>query len=126
NYPGLFSPETEQLDPNFTSMYDLKELMANRRGRLAADRPHQFKLDGYYAMTVDEVGRFVFGTSVRAASGIPHNYLGSHVAYGLSETYILPRGMAKRSPFTTRFDVHLAYGRRLHRDFFLEAFVDIF
>ena len=30
NFPGLFSPETGQLDPNLTSMFDLPELMGNR------------------------------------------------------------------------------------------------
>src|SRR5690606_20951439 len=37
NYPGLFSTETLQLDPNLTSMYDLADLMANRYGRLGHD-----------------------------------------------------------------------------------------
>lgn len=126
NFPGLFSPETGQLDPNLTSMYDLPELMANRTGPLAADRPHIVKVDGYYALNLEEIGKFVFGTSVRASSGIPHNVLGAHPVYGFGETYILPRGDAERSPFTTRFDVHVAYGRKLSRTTMLEAFMDVF
>jgi outer membrane receptor protein involved in Fe transport len=126
NFPGLFSPETGQLDPNLTSMYDLPELMANRTGALAADRTHLLKVDGYYKLDAKELGSFVFGTSVRASSGVPHNILGAHPVYGTGETYILPRGTAQRSPFTTRFDVHAAYGRKLNRSTALEAFVRVF
>ncbi|MBW2278718.1 MAG: TonB-dependent receptor, partial [Deltaproteobacteria bacterium] len=126
NFPGLFSPETGQLDPNLTSMYDMPELMANRYGDLAVDRPHQVKLDGYYMRTVENVGRFSFGGSARATSGIPHGYLGAHKWYGLGETYILPRGEAGRSPFTTRFDVKLQYGRELGGGRMIEVFADVF
>ncbi|MEO8549887.1 MAG: TonB-dependent receptor, partial [Kofleriaceae bacterium] len=37
NYPGLFSTETGQADPNITSLYDLPDLMANRYGPLGLD-----------------------------------------------------------------------------------------
>ncbi|MFH0899985.1 MAG: TonB-dependent receptor, partial [Pseudomonadota bacterium] len=56
NYPGLFSPDTNQLDPNVTSMYDLTELVANRDGPLPHDRPHTFKLDGVYGIDLREAG----------------------------------------------------------------------
>ena len=126
NFPGLFSPETGQLDPNLTSMYDLPELMANRTGPLRHDRPHNFKLDGYYSLDAKEVGFFNFGASVRAISGVPHNTLGRHISYGARESYILPRGTAPRSPFTTQFDVQAAYGRNLSKDISLQAFVRVF
>src|SRR5262249_41933905 len=48
NFPGLFNPDSGQLDPNITSQYDLYELLSNRRGPLPADRPHMLKVDGYY------------------------------------------------------------------------------
>lgn len=126
NHPGLFSPETGQLDPNLTSMYDLPELMANRTGRLAADRPHNLKIDGYYRLEAKKIGFFNFGTSVRAASGIPHNVLGAHSSYGADESYILPRAAAARSPFTTQFDVQAAYGRQLSKTVQLQAFLQVF
>jgi outer membrane receptor protein involved in Fe transport len=125
NYPGLFSPETGQLDPNLTSMYDLPELMANRYGDLAHDRPHLVKLDGFYRLALDEIGFFTFGASARAQSGIPTNTLAAHPAYGLGESYLLPRGRG-RTGFTTRFDTHVAYGRALAGNMRLEAFVDVF
>lgn len=126
NYPGLFSPETGQLDPNVTSMYDLPELMANRAGALSADRTHLFKVDGYYQLDLAQIGYFVFGSSIRASSGISHNYLGSHPLYGEKESYILPRGTAPRSPLSTQVDVRVQYGRQLGNDMRLEAFLDVF
>jgi outer membrane receptor protein involved in Fe transport len=126
NFPGLFSPETGQLDPNLTSMYDLPELMANRYGELAADRPHLLKIDGYWQKVMKDIGRFTVGTSFRAGSGSPYNTLGSHPLYGTGESYLLPRGTGGRSPFTTRIDTHLGYGRVLAGGRIVEAFVDVF
>jgi outer membrane receptor protein involved in Fe transport len=126
NYPGLFSPETGQLDPNITSQYDLPELMANRYGNLPADRPHNLKLDGFYKLAVSpDVGYFIFGGRIRALSGIPSNTLGAQSVYGSDESYILPRG-EDRLGLTTRFDSHIAYGRDLSDGMHLEAFVDVF
>ncbi|MCG8425193.1 MAG: TonB-dependent receptor [Proteobacteria bacterium] len=126
NFPGLFSPETGQLDPNLTSMFDLPELMANRTGRLAADRPHNFKLAGYYRLDARELGQFVFGANVRAVSGIPHNVLGRHIDYGARESYLLPRAIAPRSPFTTKFDIQVAYGRQLAKNTRIEAYLQVY
>jgi hypothetical protein len=126
NYPGLFSPETGQLDPNLTSMYDLPELMANRYGSLPADRPHLLKLDGYYRLMLENIGYFTFGASIRGQSGIPRNTLGAHAVYGLGESYILGRGEGGRTDLTTRFDTKVAYGRMLSDSMRLEAFVDLF
>jgi outer membrane receptor protein involved in Fe transport len=127
NYPGLFSHETEQLDPNLTSLYDLPELMANRYGNLGSDRPHLVRLDGFYRLLLDpSIGFFTFGAAIRAQSGLPINTLGRHFGYGRGESYILERGTGGRMGLTTRFDTHVAYGRNLSEGTRLEAFVDIF
>ncbi len=127
NYPGLFSHETNQLDPNLTSMYDLPELMANRYGNLGADRPHLVKVDSFYRIMLDQsIGFFTLGASVRGQSGLPSNTLGAHPAYGQDESYILERGSGGRMGVTTRFDTHVAYGRALSEGMRLEAFVDVF
>jgi outer membrane receptor protein involved in Fe transport len=127
NYPGLFSHETNQLDPNLTSLYDLPELMPNRYGNLGADRPHLIKLDGFYRLLLDPtIGFFTFGASARAQSGLPINTLGTHVGYGDGEAYLLPRGEAGRMGMTTQFDTHVAYGRALTDGMRLEAFIDVF
>jgi len=126
NYPGLFSNETNQLDPNLTSQYDLPELMANRYGDLGSDRSHLIKLDGFYRLDANEIGDFTFGGSARGQSGIPINTLGGHPAYGPGESYLLPRGEGGRLGITTKFDVHLAYGHALSAGMRLEGFVNVF
>lgn len=128
NYPGLFSPQSGQLDPNTTTMYDLPELMANRYGPLPGDRPHQLAIDGWYGFSVAGAGTFVLGSRFRASSGRPRNALGANVLYGPKETWILPQGSAGRTPSTTRLDVHAAWLRPLSRsrETELELFVDVF
>jgi hypothetical protein len=126
NYPGLFSTETLQLDPNLTSLYDLPELMANRYGKLGHDRPHNLKVDGFYLFDLKKNGQIVAGGSWRTQSGLPHNALAQHVVYGDSESYLLPRGAIPRSPVTTQFDVRLAYGYRMNKTTTLEGFINVF
>jgi hypothetical protein len=126
NYPGLFSTETGQNDPNITSLYDLPDLMANRYGPLGLDRPHNIKLDGFYLFDLKKAGQIVAGASFRGQSGIAHNVLGGHPIYGSGEAYLLPRGSAMRSPFTTQFDARLAYGYPLTKTTKLEGFVTVF
>jgi outer membrane receptor protein involved in Fe transport len=121
NYPGLFSTETNQLDPNLTSMYDLPDLMANRYGATGLDRPHLFKVDASYA-----VGPVVLGASARAQSGLPINALVGHPLYGQGESFLLSRGSLGRAPMTYGLDTHLAFGHNLGKQRRIEAFIDIF
>ena len=125
NFPGLFSTETGQLDPNITSQYDLPALLANRYGPLGLDRPHNLKVDGFYRFDLKQAGLITVGASVRAQSGIPHNVLGADATYGPGESYLLPRGAAERSPTTGQADIHLSYGRRLNKNTVLEVFGNI-
>jgi carboxypeptidase family protein len=128
NYPGLFSTETGQLDPNITSLYDLPDLMANRYGPLGLDRPHNFKVDGFYRFDLKKAGALTTGASFRAQSGLAHNVLGAspHPGYGAGESYVLGRGQLGRSPVTSQMDVHLSYGYQLNKTTFLEGFVNVF
>jgi hypothetical protein len=126
NYPGLFSTETGQNDPNITSLYDLPDLMANRYGALGLDRPHNIKLDGFYMFDLHGAGQIVVGGSFRGQSGIPHNVLGAHPIYGSGEAYLLGRGTAERSPFSTQLDARLSYGHPLTKTTKLEGFVTVF
>jgi len=127
NYPGLFSTETGQNDPNITSLYDLPDLMANRYGPMGLDRPHNVKLDAFRAFDLGKRrGSLIAGTSFRATSGIPHNVLAAHPIYGSGESYLLERGVAERSPFTTQLDMRLAYAHPLSKTTRLEAFVNVF
>jgi outer membrane receptor protein involved in Fe transport len=126
NYPGLFSTETGQLDPNITSQYDLPDLMPNRYGPSGLDRPHNLKVDGFYAFDLKKAGLAIVGASLRAQSGIPHNTLAAHPIYGQGESYLLPRGALYRSPATAQVDTHISYGYQLNRTTRLEGFIDIF
>ena len=100
--------------------------MANRYGAMGLDRPHNLKVDGFYRFDLKQAGLVTIGASVRAQSGIPHNVLGADPSYGPGESYLLPRGVAERSPTTGQADVHLSYGRRLNKATILEVFGDVF
>jgi outer membrane receptor protein involved in Fe transport len=126
NYPGLFSTETLQDDPNLTSLYDLPELMANRYGFMGLDRPHNLKIDGFYAFDFKKAGALITGASWRTQSGIPHNALGAHPIYGPSEAYLLPRGSFPRSPVQSAGDIHVSYKYSINKNTALEAFVNVF
>ncbi|ACY17992.1 TonB-dependent receptor domain-containing protein [Haliangium ochraceum] len=127
NFAGLFSPDTGQLDPNFTSRYDVPELMTNRYGRLASDAPHQIKLDAFYHLPIPaELGALIVGGRFRGRSGRPHNYLADHPIYGAKEVVLLPRGSGERNDFVTSVDLQLTYGRALSEDMGLEVFVSVF
>jgi hypothetical protein len=115
NYPGLFSTETGQLDPNLTSMYDLPELMSNRYGAMGLDRPHNLKVDGFYQFDLKKAGIVTLGASLRGHLGYPAQRPGaSHRLYGVDESYLLPRGSVGRAPFTTTADIKATYGRKIN------------
>jgi len=126
NYPGLFSTETGQLDPNITSQYDLPDLMPNRYGPSGLDRPHNLKVDGFYSFDLKKAGLLILGASFRAQSGTPHNTLAAHAVYGAGESYLLPRGALYRSPASSQLDTHFSYGYQLNKTTRLEGFIDIF
>ncbi len=48
NYEGLYQNETNYIAPNGSNAYDYPDLYANQTGPLPNDRPHLFKVDGYY------------------------------------------------------------------------------
>lgn len=126
NFPGLFSADNGQVDPNISSQYDLIELLANRDGPLPQDRPHYFKLDGYYKHDMNKAGEITGGTRFRALSGTPIDALGRHYLYGFGESFLLPRGEMGRTQFDYGVDLHLAYGRDLGKGMHLEVFTDFF
>jgi hypothetical protein len=127
NFPGLFSADNGQVDPNITSQYDLIELLANRDGPLPQDRPHYFKIDGYYIYDLPgTAGSVTTGTRIRALSGTPIDALGRHYLYGFGESFVLPRGAMGRTEFDWGIDIHLAYSRKLGKGMELEVFTDLY
>lgn len=109
NYAGLFRPETDQLDPNINSDFDLKSLTVNREGYLPGDSRHQIKLFTAYEFVINECNLIQAGVAVRAASGGPTEYLGSHPLYGGDEVFILPRGSGERLPWFASIDLNVGY-----------------
>jgi hypothetical protein len=125
NYPGTFQASNGQLDPNISSQYDLRELLVNRDGPLPNDRPHILKVQGSYFVPFGQ-NTLVFGLAFNMQSGTPIEVLGANTLYGVSETFILPRGSGGRTPTLTSFDLHVSYRRQLSRLFGFEAYADVF
>lgn len=125
NYPGLYSQTTGQLNPNNSSQFDLTDLLANRSGPLPNDRPHNFKLTGFYDQPIGERSKLSFGVTFTAISGRPVEVLGAHPFYGPNEVFILPRGSGGRTPTVTQFDLHVGFDQKLGRGIGLAVFADV-
>jgi hypothetical protein len=126
NYPGFFRPETQQLDPGITSMFDLAGLLSNQKGPLPGDQPHSFKLYGSYAFDFGPKFQASVGTAFRATSGTPVNYLIAHPDYGAGEGYGLPRGSAGRTPTVTNLDMKFGAAYTITPPYQVKFTVDIF
>ena len=107
NYPGLAnSDEVARVAPNVTRLFDAPYMSFDRNGnpvfgRLNTDRPHQFKLSGFYQLpTLTSVG-----AAFVAASGIP---ITRQVNIG-STTPVFYAGRLSdgRTPTYTQFDLQL-------------------
>jgi hypothetical protein len=126
NYPGFFRPETGQIDPGITSMFDLAGLLANQNGPLPGDMPHSFKLYGSYAFDFGPKLQANAGTALRITSGTPVNYLIAHPDYGPGEGYGLPRGSAGRTPTLTNLDLKGGVTYTITPPYKVQFTVDIF
>ncbi len=126
NYQGLFSSNNGQVDPNITSLFDLPELMANRDGLLPQDRPHSFKIDGYYVFDFKEVGSLTTGLGFVALSGTPKSATAAHYLYGRNETMLLERGVMGRNEFEYDANIHVGFKRDLGKGMTLEGYMDFF
>ncbi len=126
NFPGLYSTETDQLDPNLTSLYDLPDLMANRYGPLGLDRTHNLKIDGFPPVRSEAGGRAHDGRQLPRAVWHRPQRARSAPIYGDGEAFLLPRGVLARSPVTAQLDLQVGYGRRLSKATTFEGFVRVF
>jgi Carboxypeptidase regulatory-like domain len=125
NYVGLYDADNDQRDPNLSTQYDVPGIMVNRNGRLPNDRPHLIRLDGYYTHPFTR-SSLTAGLGFVGRSGQPLSALGSFQSPEDYDSFILPRGSMGRTPFVTRFDLHLGYRRSLPGKLAVEAFLDIF
>ncbi len=125
NYAGLFQPETQELDPNLNSDFDLPSLLVNREGPLPGDHTHDLKFSGARDF---HVGNQVItpAASWRSTSGEPFSYLGAHPRYGPDQVYIIPRGEGGRLPWHHSLDAHLTYTIPFGEDVSLSVLADVF
>ncbi|MFP2925723.1 TonB-dependent receptor domain-containing protein [Pyxidicoccus sp. 3LG] len=126
NYPGLFRPETSQLDPNILSDFDLVELLENRTGLLPFDRTHQIKVFGAKEFNLTSALSASVGVSYRGNSGTPINYYGAHDAYGTDESFVLPRGAGGRTPWINTIDSNVGVNYRVSKDSVVSLTLDVF
>ncbi|WP_225888593.1 TonB-dependent receptor [Myxococcus xanthus] len=126
NYPGLFRPETGQLDPNILSDFDLIELLENRTGLLPFDRTHSIKVFGAKEFNISNALSASLGVSYRGNSGTPINYWGSHWAYGTDESFVLPRGAGGRTPWINTIDSNIGVNYRVSKDSVVSFTLDVF
>lgn len=126
NYPGLFRPETQQLDPNSNAEFDLASLLINRDGPLPGDSTHEIKVFGAKSFNLPGGMALDLGLSLRSRSGAPTDFWGAHYIYGTDETFILPRGSGERLPWVHNVDAHLGYSFKLAKDSELIITMDVF
>jgi len=126
NIAGLFRPETGQLDPNINSDFDLLSLLPNRTGPLGTDNRHQLRIGGAYDFTFAQRHHLNVGANVRATSGAPTSYLGSHGLYGPGEVFILPRGSGQRLPWSYTSDINVRYGLGFANGHLMEAYANVY
>jgi outer membrane receptor protein involved in Fe transport len=128
NYPGLFRPENNQIDPNLTSEYDLASSLANKNGPLPTDIPNSFKVDGAYIYDLNAKTQITLGGSVRVDQGTPLSVLARNPdrpSYGPTESFVLPRGADGRLPWQYSISLRAAASRRLSESYVLSLSVDL-
>jgi outer membrane receptor protein involved in Fe transport len=126
NYPGLFRPETGQLDPNILSDFDLISLLPNRTGLLPYDRTHSVKLFGAKEFNITNALSASVGMSYRGNSGNPINYYGAHPIYLQDEAFVLQRGTGGRTPWVNIIDSNVGVNYRIGKDQVVSFTLDVF
>ena len=124
--PGLFRPETGELQPNLLSDDDLAALSGNRSGRLPGDRPHALKAEAARVIELTPALALTLGGAFRMHQGGPTSYLGATAPAGAFDMYILPRGLADRLPWLWQLDLRAALACRLTATYTLGATLDVF
>ena len=103
NYDGAVNEALEVTTPGFNPDFDWPPLWHNAYGRLYLDRPHRFRLDGYWATPL----KLSMGVQVFAESGVPLDQLG-YFQYN-SDVFLVPRGSAGRLPTRRGANLTLSY-----------------
>ena len=126
NYGGLLRTDSDQLDPNLSSDYDLVGLQGNKTGPLGLNREHQLKLAGSYNASLSSDVSFVPSMNFQAYSGIPVNALAGNEYYGFSEVSLLPRGTPGNLGWTYQVDLGAKVIWAISGPYTLQFSLDIF
>jgi len=104
NYDGGVSAIENQTSPGINVDFDYPLLYHNSYGRLYLDRPHSFRLDGYYATPI----KLFVGLQGYLQSGAPQSRYG-YTLFGFSDTQLVPRGTDGRLPTAWEANLTLGY-----------------
>ncbi len=106
NYDGGVNQGAEGLTwPGVNMDFDYPALWHDAYGTLGLDRPHRFRLDGYYVTP----WRLSVGLQVFVESGAPLNQMGFfNSGYG-AVVFLVPRGSAGRLPTLWGTNLQLSY-----------------
>jgi len=106
NYDGEVSEGYYgQTDPGINADFDYAAFNHNAYGRLFLDRPHRFRLDGYYVTPF----RLTIGLQGYVTSGAPLNKIGFFNDFYGSYIQLVPKGYAGRMPTQWEANLSLAY-----------------
>ncbi|MFY8281936.1 TonB-dependent receptor [Pseudoalteromonas sp. SSMSWG5] len=115
NTEGFVKSDNGQDDAGLTQDWDYPYLMDGANGNLPADRRHNIKVYGAYAVTEN----FLVGANLNVASGRPWTALGAGYTpnpdlYDYGDTYYVgdkryPRGSMGTTPWTARLDLNFTY-----------------
>lgn len=115
NTEGFVKSDNGQDDAGLTQDWDHPYLMDGANGNLPADRRHNIKVYGAYAVTEN----FLVGANLNVASGRPWTALGAGYTpnpdlYDYGDTYYVgdkryPRGSMGTTPWTARLDLNFTY-----------------
>jgi hypothetical protein len=105
NYDGAVNEIQFEARPGFNSDFDYPAIWHNGYGILTLDRPHRFRLDGYWVTP----WRLSVGLQAFVESGAPVNKMGYfNGGYG-PVVYLVPRGSAGRLPTLWEANLTLGY-----------------
>lgn len=108
NYDGGVSA-SGQTDPGITSAYDYPDMARNGYGRVYLDRPHSFRLDGYYTTSFG----LLAGLQGYVQSGAPLSRIGYLNEWYGPAVHLVKQGTEGRLPTLWEANLTLGYPFRV-------------
>jgi len=105
NYDGAVNQQFQNTSPGLNQDFDAPALWHNAYGNLYLDRPHRFRLDGYWVTPL----QLSVALAAFVESGAPTDRLGYLGPFADAGVYLDPRGSTGRLPTQWEADFSLAY-----------------